>query len=67
MPPMGSQSNPFFKPKLARPPGYKKKQTADVSKMLGHASIDMTKHFARILDTKIMDEMNPFLEKFNTN
>jgi len=38
-----------------------------VSKMLGHASIDMTKHYARILDSQIMDEMNPLLDKYTLN
>ncbi len=30
----------------------------NVSKMLGHASVKMTEHYARVLDTSILREMN---------
>jgi site-specific recombinase XerD len=38
-----------------------------VSKMLGHASINMTKHYARILDTTIGKEMSTLVDKFSIN
>jgi site-specific recombinase XerD len=38
-----------------------------VSKMLGHASINMTKHYARILDTTNGKEMSTLVDKFQYN
>ncbi|MFI3319567.1 MAG: site-specific integrase [Rikenellaceae bacterium] len=35
-----------------------------VAKMLGHANSRMTQHYAKVLDTKINDEMNKFRGKF---
>lgn len=35
-----------------------------VSKMLGHTNIRMTQHYARVLDSKINDEMNNLRGKF---
>ena len=32
--------------------------------MLGHANIRMTQHYAKVLDTKINDEMNKLRGKF---
>ncbi len=38
-----------------------------VAKMLGHANIRMTQHYAKILDTKINDEMDKLRGKFAAN
>ncbi|HLP74218.1 MAG TPA: site-specific integrase [Bacteroidales bacterium] len=38
-----------------------------VSKMLGHSSLNMTKKYARILDTTISREMCQLAQKFNAN
>lgn len=37
----------------------------NVSKMLGHASIKMTEHYARVLDTSILREMNEIRDTMN--
>lgn len=37
----------------------------NVSKMLGHASVKMTEHYARVLDTSIMREMNEIRDAMN--
>lgn len=37
----------------------------NVSKMLGHASIKMTEHYARVLDTSILREMNEIRDAMN--
>ena len=34
-----------------------------VSKMLGHTSIKMTQHYAKILDSKVSNDMNILKEK----
>lgn len=38
-----------------------------VAKMLGHANTRMTQHYAKVLDTKINDEMNKLRGKFVAN
>lgn len=37
----------------------------NVSKMLGHASVKMTEHYARVLDTSILREMNEIRDAMN--
>lgn len=37
----------------------------NVSKMLGHASVKMTEHYARVLDTSILREMNEIRDTMN--
>lgn len=37
----------------------------NVSKMLGHASVKMTEHYARVLDTSILREMNEIRNAMN--
>lgn len=36
-----------------------------MSKMLGHASVKMTEHYARVLDTSILREMNEIRDAMN--
>ena len=37
----------------------------NVSKMLGHASVKMTEHYARVLDNSILREMNEIRDAMN--